>query len=280
MYLPGSEIYMCIFSLFFFTSKGKRSQLTALESNESRFTTKIRWVVEAIHGILGEKYKLLHQQIDNKLLPKVGVYCRIASFLNNKFGKALESDVELYDEIVHQMESKKSTENTLAHEVETQRLGRRKVPFKPLSSEDIIDFPELTERELKILFTGSYQLNQSVSYLAEMIDTENKIQISCLKETPNILRCETRSRHTKAKFYKTFVEYEPNSKGPSGITRYCCSCANGNRTVGCCSHVAAVIYYLAHGRYLSKIIRPSEILSKLFLVENVPTVINEDSEDD
>ena len=201
-------------------------------------------MVEAIHGILGEKYHLLHHQIDNKFLPKVQACCRIASFLNNKFGKRLDSDSELFDQIVNQMGSRKSTENTLANKVETERLGRRKVPFQPLSSDHIADFPELTENELKILFTGSYQLKQAVSYVAEMMDDYNKIQISCIKETPNILKSEVRSRHTNPKLYKCFIEYQPNSIGPSGITRYCCDCANGNRTVGCCSHVAAVIYYL------------------------------------
>ena len=133
-------------------------------------------MVEAIHGILGEKYHL--QQIDNKFLPKVQACCRIASFLNNKFGKRLDSDSELFDQIVNQMGSRKSTENTLANKVETERLGRRKVPFQPLSSDHIA---ELTENELKIVFTGSYQLKQAVSYVAEMMDDYNKIQISLRK---------------------------------------------------------------------------------------------------
>lgn len=92
--------------------KNKRKQLTAMESNESRFVTKVRWAVEAIHGILGEKYHLLHQQVDNKLLPKVGSYCRIASFLNNKFGKRLDSDIDQLNEIVSRMESRKSIDNS------------------------------------------------------------------------------------------------------------------------------------------------------------------------
>lgn len=276
-----NEFVSLIFHFFsLLRPKGKRKQLTTSESNESRFVTKLRWVVEAIHGILGEKYHLLHQQLDNKLLPKIQTYCRIASFLNNKFGKRLDSDIELFDEMVTQMELRKCTENTLAKKVEAESLGRRKVPFRELSSDDIIDFPEMTEKELKIFFTGSYQLNQAISYLSEMMDTENKIQISCMKETENILKSEIRSRHTKAKSYKCFIEYQPNSTGPAGIERYCCDCANGNRTVGCCSHAAAVIYYLSHARYLSKIIRPAEILSKLFIAEGIPTVINEDSDED
>ena len=61
--------------------KGNRPNLSTTESNESRYVTELRWVVEAVHGILGKKYKLLHQQLDKKLLPKVGGYCRIACFI-------------------------------------------------------------------------------------------------------------------------------------------------------------------------------------------------------
>ncbi|KMQ85209.1 reverse transcriptase-7, partial [Lasius niger] len=35
--------------------KGHRNQLTTEESNQSRLVTKLRWVVEAIHGIIGQK---------------------------------------------------------------------------------------------------------------------------------------------------------------------------------------------------------------------------------
>lgn len=52
--------------------KGARKQLTSKEANHSRFVTKIRWVVEAIHGIIGIKYKLLHNQLNNNFLPVIG----------------------------------------------------------------------------------------------------------------------------------------------------------------------------------------------------------------
>ena len=55
------------------TLKGKREQLTTEESNQSRFFTKIRWVVRAVHGMLKQKYRLLDHKIDNKLLPNIGI---------------------------------------------------------------------------------------------------------------------------------------------------------------------------------------------------------------
>ena len=110
--------------------KGQRLQLTTKESNDSRFVTKIRWVVEAVHGVIGQKYKLLHNQFMNNTLDNARTYCRIACFLHNRFGK------------------------------------------------------------VSLVIAASVLI--------------------------------------------------------------------GNRTVGCCSHVAAIIYHLSHGRYLSRIYRPDE----------------------
>jgi len=64
------------------------------------------------------------------------------------------------------------------------------------------------------------------------------------------------------------------------VKRYCCDCANGKRTIGCCCHVAAVIFYLAHGRYKSQLINPSDVLSELFEEDDTIPVIQEDSEND
>ncbi|XP_044586031.1 uncharacterized protein LOC123266063 [Cotesia glomerata] len=260
--------------------KGKRNQLTTDESNESRFVTKIRWVVEAVHGDIKQKFRILDHKLDNKLLPKTGVFCRIACFLHNEFGKRLDSDLDLSEKIIAAMNSKKFQDNTLASEVETNRWARRKVPFATITSDMLTDFPELTEQELKILFTGSYQMSQAVSYLAEMMDENETIILYYLKITPNIIKFKVRSRHIKSKTYHCFVEYQSDKNDISGITRYCCDCANGRRTVGCCSHIAAIIYYLSHARYLAKIVKPAEILSRLFIDEKISVVVNEDSDED
>ena len=67
--------------------KDARAQLTAAQANESHFVTKLRWAVEAVHGILKKKYRFFDHRIDNHLLLKVGVLFRIVSHLNNVYGK-------------------------------------------------------------------------------------------------------------------------------------------------------------------------------------------------
>ena len=101
-----------------------------------------------------------------------------------------------------------------------------------------------------------------------------------LKINPQIVRFEVRSKHINSKTYKSYIHYDKYSVGIHGIKGYCCNCANCNRTVGCCSHLAAIIYNLSYGRYLSRIIRPAEMLSTLFDFEDVNAVIQEDSDEE
>lgn len=144
--------------------KEKCKQLTTKESNESRYVTKICWAVEAVHGIIKQKYRLLDYKLDNKMLPKIGTYFRIASFLNNQFGKRLQSDAEFSSEIVERMRVTKIVEYTLAAEAEEKGWLRKKLVFQNISSEDILDFPEMTltdnsvHRNLSII-TGSVIFN-------------------------------------------------------------------------------------------------------------------------
>nr|XP_046909740.1 uncharacterized protein LOC124491158 isoform X2 [Dermatophagoides farinae] len=61
-------------------------------TNDSRLATKIHWVVKAVHAEIGQKYKLLHNQFENKSLPRIAAYCRIAFFLHNEFGQKFNFD--------------------------------------------------------------------------------------------------------------------------------------------------------------------------------------------
>lgn len=53
--------------------KGNLKQLTTSESNDSRFVTKLRWAVEAIHGIFGEKYLSLAPTSRQQTIAKINV---------------------------------------------------------------------------------------------------------------------------------------------------------------------------------------------------------------
>ena len=67
------------------------------------------------------------------------------------------------------MHAMRKMENKFAAQVDEHHWNRKKTPFKPLSSDDILDFPELTIAQLEVLFTGTYQLGQAVAYLGDIV---------------------------------------------------------------------------------------------------------------
>ena len=75
------------------------------------------------------------------------------------------------------------------------------------------------------------------------------------------IKMKVRSRHINAKTYNCYIEYESNVNSYAGIKQYACDCPNGNRMVGCSSQVAAIIYYLSHVRYKSRIVNLWSTLS-------------------
>ncbi|KAJ8685642.1 hypothetical protein QAD02_021435 [Eretmocerus hayati] len=168
--------------------------------------------------------------------------------------------------------------NELAEEVERKRWNRRSSLLTKVTSAETVDSLEMTESDLKVLFTGSYQLSQAISYLAEIYDDDGNIALSYVKESPEVVRFEVRSRHINRKAYKCFIKYSSQGYGLDAIKGHCCECANGLRTIGCCSHAASIIYYLSHARYLSKVVKPAEILSRIFDYEGIEPIIAEDSD--
>ncbi|XP_058805630.1 uncharacterized protein LOC131672433 [Phymastichus coffea] len=255
-------------------------QLSAEDSNKSRLVTMLQWVVEAVHGNVAQKYKFFHQQLDNRYLPEASLYCRIVCFLINQFGKRLISRAATDDEVLNYILNRNSNENSLATEVISGKYNRRKSLFQKLTSADLQDFPEMTEQDLVKLYSGTYQLKQAISYLAEMLGENNEINVSYFKESADLLKVRVRSRHIESKTYNCYIQYKPNTIGYSGIVRFCCECTNGMRIIGCCSHVAAVIYYLAYARFQSCIVKPAEHLTRIYEQDHVVTSIEEDSDDD
>ena len=149
------------------------------------------------------------------------------------------------------------------------------MPFKNITSDDVCNFPEMNEDDLKLFFMGSYQFMQAISYLAEMIKSDNTLKIKINQRDPFLLKIEIQFRHISSKKYRCFIQYDPQT-----IKNHYCECANGKRTVGCCSHIAAVIYYLSYARFLSLIPKPAEKLLNIFKKRDIQPIIEEDSDND
>ena len=151
-------------------------------------------MVEAVHGMLKQKYRLLDHKIDNKLVPNIGIYYRMALFLNNAYDQRLQSDKELSYEILPNMHAQEDVDNTVATEAEEKGCILRKTPFKTVTADEILNFPEMSKRHLIIFSTGSYQLSQGLSYLVEKLDKDGKLTLKDVKEESNVLKFKVQFR--------------------------------------------------------------------------------------
>ena len=78
----------------------------------------------------------------------------------------------------------------------------------------------------------------------------------------NLIKTETELlSSTKKKQDVTLLEYHHlNTNTCSGIQSWYCTCKNGTRTVGCCSHIASIIYYFSLAKYLDNLADPAGFL--------------------
>ncbi|CAF1125525.1 unnamed protein product [Brachionus calyciflorus] len=75
------------------------------------------------------------------------------------------------------------------------------------------------------------------------------------------------SRHSGSVNYKVYVSYLSNieyHKNQVPINGWYCTCKNGSRTIGCCSHIASIIFYFGYARYLDEIPKPASLLSSIY----------------
>lgn len=148
------------------------------------------------------------------------------------------------------------------------------------------EFPRISLKEMRLFIGfGIYQVEQAKRYTilhmrknsgvfeSKMCDADlvrryfyHQIQDNELK-LPALVIANLSSRHRSNVKYETVVFFDNARVGPAAIISYCCGCLNGQRTVGCCSHVMTIIYYFGHARHLEKIPEISPQLN--YLLENI-----------
>jgi hypothetical protein len=88
------------------------NQFCTQDANNSRFVTKLRWVVEVIDSFLKISFKAL-KQVPNISLPHTLEDYKIAGALINRFFKRLFSDQNDEEAIVKNMLNKLNVDNEL-----------------------------------------------------------------------------------------------------------------------------------------------------------------------
>ncbi len=78
----------------------------------------------------------------------------------------------------------------------------------------------------------------------------NVFQIQLRAEEPQLVRAIIQSRHVGATTYVVWVQFnEEGQTAEEKIPAWLCSCPTGQRTIGCCSHICSVVWYLSYARH-------------------------------
>ena len=238
---------------------GTQEQLSTLEANESRLTTRTRWIVESINSKLKNQFRANGKVQSNLSMSHAIDDWRIAAALTNRFHFNYQPNENEYN-IAMKMKTKSNRINTLESILSQNNLDRKRKDFKKMTVDSVRDFPKLSLTDIIDNITFSeYQIKQAHSYIKENFKEENNPVIEILAENTNIfndnntvlLRSRIQSRHVNSKQYLTYIAYDKTVTDYSSIKETICSCNAGKRTVGSCAHATSVMLYLGNTRYNS-----------------------------
>ena len=224
--------------------KKGQSQHTTEEANLSRLVTKVRWVVESANGRI-KHWRLLDKVLHNHYITSIGDFVRIVCAICNDCRPPLSKHNPDGRQLAQQMLEKSRQNNNIKTMVEEENLMRKRTVYQTVNSFDLTDFPVLTLDDLRELTMGIYQIKQAPLYTREHLAEESGLyELHLVRDKPNLIRCKIQSRHTNSAVHTLWIEYNPDT-----VTGWYCTCKAGARTVGCCAHIASVIWFLGYQRY-------------------------------
>ncbi|XP_041981920.1 uncharacterized protein LOC121735234 isoform X1 [Aricia agestis] len=255
------------------------TQLSTIEANKSRAVTICRWVVEVVNGRFKRDFKLLRQNYFNIASKSFMKDFEVAACLLNKFHPPI-FDREDAQEIIQEIERYMNTENELASFIISNNYNRRRANFETITvhSDNLNDFPQLSESELILISLGTYQIKQARSYYGEHMRQNDGFVIEVCREVANsllrelsasntswLLRGRILSRHISRKTYYIYILVDSSRRGREAIVQHYCNCIVGRRTVGCCAHIMSIIWYLSWARYRN-IVPPAQFLDDILII--------------
>ena len=219
-------------------------QMSTEDANHSRLVTKIRWAVESINGRI-KSWKYFDKVIPNIDIPNTQDFLLIVAALCNAYRPALRSNNENDKKVAEKMLSLSKQQNLVQKRVTDDKLLAHRSSWSLLQDNNLAipEFPKLSEDDIRSLTFGVYQVRQAALYIDEYLDGGNS-NIYISKVYHNLLHARIQSRHTSAKQHNLWIEFDEND-----VTGWYCQCPAGARTVGTCSHIAGIIWYLSYARH-------------------------------
>lgn len=279
-------------------------QRDTIEANKARFVTKVRWVNEQLFGRLKKKFKLFALPAHNSTLLHDYDSLLIAFALLNVFHEPILSDKN-HEDMAILMKSRMNVPNLLKDVVGQYNLSKVKVPFIEVNYTSLdneennlnLQFPKLTLDDLYSVSLGPYQINNAASYYAQHLkddiflvqkfELNRRYRISALDyasfginiSDPILVKAYMKSRFRSTKNHHIFVLVDKSKIGRNAITEYFCTCETGSRTVGCCSHVMTIIWFLGYAQYNVIHVPNRNITNVSITIPKIQNTGEEDNED-
>ena len=143
------------------------------------------------------------------------------------------------------MRTRLTDRNTLQRDIEMGQISTHS-RWTKIACYDDFEFPELSLNDFRPLFVGTYKLKQAQPYTEEHMNQQDDYIIKLESNNDDIVRCTIQSRHSNRTKYKCRIKYSLPGE-PIHVWYY--TCISGAITVGACSHVVSVVWYLSYARY-------------------------------
>ncbi len=246
-----------------FKPKGVK-QLTTEQGNESRLTTKERWAVEGYHGRFKVIWPFFKDTIPFSFIPYIAPCLRVVTSVLNAYRiPPVQYSAEEEQEALLMLSKCEETRNKLAERffADKSKVGpKNKLNWSPMDATPTDDgFPTLSLMDIRKITCGPFHIKKAKDYVREHLDQNGDVLFQVCKVEPGLLRSKVQSRHHNSEKYNVAVKYNDTK-----VLQYCCSCIPGLRNVGCCSHVAAIIWYLGYARHQpGDLLKPKSLVTKI-----------------
>jgi hypothetical protein len=233
-----------------FLSKGAK-QLDTEQANDTRLTTKTRWVVESFHSQF-KKWRFFSERISQDYLTNIDVLVRTLAASLNKYRSRLFHGKSIEDyNLANKMLLLKTKTSQLQQLIFNGDLSLRKNWIKINDIETNFDFPCLTLDYLRQYTCGVYQIKQTSAYAkAHLYDNNGQFEFQLSISDDDILRCRLHSKHSSTTLYFLCIHFDKFDNSDP-IKDHYCQCKSGARNLGCCSHVATVLWYMGYARHVA-----------------------------
>ncbi|XP_011263507.2 uncharacterized protein LOC105255738 [Camponotus floridanus] len=234
-------------------------QFSTEQANKSRLVTKTRWIIEARNDHIKSVFKFFAQTVIMPHVTNLGDFFRIAGAIINRYHPLVHMEGANF-QLAQQLLARAQEPNVVQARVEMENLRTRNARWIRLNHNQVNDFPHLDIDYLRDLTVGIYQVYLAAGYIQDRLQREDKeFHIDMLTNEHGFLRVRQYSRFRNATTHQLWIAYnaihnennidDENNIDHKHILGYYCTCQSGARIVGCCAHVASVIWFLGYARH-------------------------------